>query len=276
MKPLPEPADQIPTNRRNTILSQNIADQLQPERYQWSSLPPWYWPPEAWARYFNDNPKPAKRRDPLAGLEAVFSSLTAIGTDYSHKVRNQTQDWIITTLFDNPWTRYWLGSTTSSKKGKIEQVKRSPEGVIGGGQADKGGFAEAVIRIIIAVAGPDRILDKQQLESVRQTISRNKRYQHLTSSALKKIVRSQAYILSSGTNLALNGLAMMLTDHKERSEALDIALKITGIHSQEDIAEYKVLSTIRKILGLRDGRDRKEDSNSLYFQDHLLQNISLS
>ncbi len=184
--------------------------------------------------------------------------MTALTLDAYRDLRDQSQEGIFTTMYDNPWTRFWWGASPTPDDGqtiRAEQANRRRERAYARRQADQGGFAEAVMRIMIAVAGVGATLDKRQLQAGLNILGRHECYRHLTPSALKKMVGAQAHILSVDADRALNGLAVMLANHRERLEAFDIAAKFVVSDSRVDIGERKVLTRIRKILGL-DHNDR--------------------
>lgn len=235
---------------------------LRVQRYGWSDLNPCCWPLEAWSSYVKENRKPAPEDNPFVALENAISQLTVIGLNCFRDLRDQTNEFFFKSLYDNPWTKFWFGST--SKEQPTEEATEKIPGrkqARGRRPADQGGFVDAVVRIMIAVAGVGRILDKRQLEAAQKIISRDHRYQHLTSAALKKIVHSQADILSGGKSLALSGLAKMLSSHQERVDAFDIAIKIAVADSRVDMEEKRVLTAIRKALQLdREDRNGEEVS----------------
>jgi tellurite resistance protein len=116
--------------------------------------------------------------------------------------------------------------------------------------ASRGGFAEAVMRIIVAVSGVDRTMDRRQADAAESIIHSHERLRHLSSDDLKQLIRNQARILSAHAGLALKGLAVMLPTQAEREEAFDIALKIAIADSRVDHGERRLLLLIQKVLKL--------------------------
>jgi tellurite resistance protein len=116
--------------------------------------------------------------------------------------------------------------------------------------AGRGGFPEAVMRIIIAVSGVDRVMDRRQADAAEAIIAAHAPLQHLSPDALKELIRNQARILSADTELALNTLALLLPTRAERETAFDIALKIALADSRVDSGERRLLTRIRRVLEL--------------------------
>jgi tellurite resistance protein len=116
--------------------------------------------------------------------------------------------------------------------------------------AGRGGFSEAVIRIIIAVTGVDRAVDKRQVETADAIVRRHKLFEHHSPAEVKQMVRDQARILSAHNDLALSGLATMLPSQAEREIAFNVAIEIAVADFRVDLGERQVLTQIRKTLEL--------------------------
>lgn len=233
---------------------------LRVQRYGWSDLNPWCWPLGALSTDVQNHRQPAAPNNPFVAMEETFSRLTTLGLNYYRDTRDQTQEYLFKSIYDNPWTRLWWGvpdvPDDEAQTLREEKAAMRRERSYAKRQADQGGFAEAVVRIIIAVAGVDLILDKRQLEAAGAIVGRHRRYENITPSAIKKMVHAQDRILSADIDRALNGLAIMLPTHRERMEAFDIAIEIAVADSRVVADELKLLTDIRKILKL-DRNDRQ-------------------
>jgi tellurite resistance protein len=121
--------------------------------------------------------------------------------------------------------------------------------------AQQGGFAEAIVRIILAVVESERALDKRQYMEAENVIRKHKRY-YDTPAEIKKILFTQARVYSADPEKALEGLACMLPTQAERKEAFDVALRIAIADARVGTKEREVLDRIRTILGL-DANDKR-------------------
>ena len=198
-------------------------------------------------------------------IPAVINCLAA-GTiiqdrDFGHKnyylyrdTRDSMQEWLFKSIFENPWTAFWWGSGKGPqvKERSQEQTERlrRQEAAYARRHASRGGFSEAVIRIIIAVSGVNRVLDKRQIEAAEAIVRPHKAFQHFSPEALKQMVRDQARILSANRELALAGLASILPTQAQREEAFDIALKMAVADRRVDLEERSLLTQIRRTLQL--------------------------
>ena len=109
------------------------------------------------------------------------------------------------------------------------------------------------MRIIIAVAGADHVLDKRQFEAAEIIVRSHRQFRQKTPMDVKRMIKDQARILAADSGLALAGLALLLKTQEERSEAFDIAVKIALADFRVDLSERTMLTKIRKVLDLHHG-----------------------
>lgn len=224
------------------------------QRYACSDANPFTWPLTIWSSLAKEYRQPATSDNPFVAAETQFSEAVKAAFDLYRDTRDNTQEWLFKFIYENPWTGFWWGTQTDwpiedrsvddTRKLKRRELAYARRNV------DRGGFSEAVIRIIIAVTGVDRVLDKRQIEAADKVIQRHEQFDHLNPNDLKQLVRNQARILSAQKDLAIDGLAAMLQTEAERQEAFDIALKIAMADRQLDNREAELLSRIRTALEL--------------------------
>ena len=115
----------------------------------------------------------------------------------------------------------------------------------------KGGFVEAIVRIFIAVVGANRVLDKRQFKKAESIIQANRRLSKPAADHYKIMVKEQARVLELDEELALESLAKLLPQKKDRKKALAIAEQIARADDKLDKSEQAMLDRIRNILGLQ-------------------------
>jgi tellurite resistance protein len=224
------------------------------QRYAWSDANPFVWPFALWSPLVKPNRRPVSPDNPFVQAEAYFSDAVTAALNLYRDTRDSMQEWLFKSIFENPWTAFWWGSGKGPqvKERSQEQTERlrRQEAAYAKRQANRGGFSEAVIRIIIAVSGVNRVLDKRQIEAAEAIVRPHKAFQHFSPEALKQMVRDQARILSANRELALAGLASILRTQAQREEAFDIALKMAVADKRVDLEERSLLTQIRRILQL--------------------------
>ncbi len=225
--------------------------------YGWSDLNPLSWPLMPLSESVRDHRQTVGEDNPFVAFEKTFSRMTTQALNYYRDVRDQTQEFLFKAIYDNTWSNFWWPSDERPDAAQVAQAakdRKRRERAFAGRHVDQGGFAEAVLRIIIAVAGVNRSLDRRELEVAGDIVRQHKHYKKMTPAMIKKMIRTQARILSADFQRALNGIAVMLPTQKQRREAFDIAIKIALADLRVGTDERDILTDIRNILKL----DRKD------------------
>jgi tellurite resistance protein len=115
--------------------------------------------------------------------------------------------------------------------------------------AEKGGFIEACIRVMSAIAGRDRIIDVREFQVVEQIIQSNKKLKVLTPGEFKLIVQEQSNILAVVPQQAIRALRLMPLSQQERSELIRIAEMVAKADGKAiGKNEKKILASLRQVL----------------------------
>lgn len=232
--------------------------QLHPLRLQRtliSDLNPFcWWLPKA-AAVTTRNRRPAPDDNVFFALETVCADAVAAGWDTYRDLRDLGQAFVFKSLFATPWIRTLLGAAPAEDTCRGDhpcdaQTAASPS------PACRGGFAEAVVRIIIAVAGANHMLDRRQFETAAAVIAAHPTLRRITPSHYRKLVREQSAILEKEGDIALTSLARLLPTHEERVDAFDIAVRIAEGDAAVDADEKTMLHRIRNVLALTGENDR--------------------
>ena len=194
--------------------------------------------------------------NPFVKAETRFSDAMTATLNCYRDIRDRTQEWLFKAIYDTPWMNFWWGSAASGNNGQEAETDSSStqlrrrELAFARRHARQGGFAEAVVRIILAVAGANRILDKREYLAAENIIRRHSKFQHRTPAEVKQMVHTQARILEANPGLSFSTLADMLPEAEEKQEAYEIACDIALADHMVGQAEYKLLDQIRDILEL--------------------------
>jgi pimeloyl-ACP methyl ester carboxylesterase/uncharacterized tellurite resistance protein B-like protein len=227
---------------------------LRLQRYGWSDLNPCLWPLAAWAPMVKQSRRPVKADNPFVAMETGFSDMLVSTMNMYRDIWGGLQELLFKSIYTNPWINFWWGQKSPQAVETLSEEDnhdlRRQERAYARENADQGGFPEAVLRIIIAVSGVDRVMDRRQADAAEAIIASHDLLRHLSPEALKALIRSQARILSADTDAALNTLALLLPTQAQRETAFHIALKIALADSRVDTAERRLLARIRQILEL--------------------------
>jgi len=223
---------------------------LRMQRYFWSDLNPWSWPVAVGADQVKSQRRPVSATNPFAELETFLSRMTVAALDAYRDTRDLAQEWLFKALYDHAWMKSWWNHAPEQLDAAIDKATRRRERARARRLADQGGFAEAVVRITIAVTGVDHILDKRELARARTIYQRHPQYRDLKLAELRQMVSTQAHILAVDYQRGLDGLPVMLPLHRERVEAFKLAREIAVADDRVNKEERRVLATIRSRLDL--------------------------
>ncbi|MFZ0135245.1 MAG: DUF3141 domain-containing protein [Desulfobacterales bacterium] len=228
---------------------------LRVERYMLSDLNPFMQPVKHLAELVKPHRRPAAADNPFVALETVFSEGVQAGLNYYRDLRDLTQEFWFKFLYGSPWTRSVLGPSAQagherSAAPKIDKKTRLRRDAWVRMAAVEGGFAEAMVRIFIAVAGADRVLDKRQFTVAEKIIQADSRLSKLAADHYKVMVKEQARLLELNEKLAIEGLARLLPTKKDRVKAISIARQIAGADEISGKREQAMLDRIQKTLDL--------------------------
>lgn len=229
---------------------------LRIQRYALSDLNPWLWPLAFWSGQTRRNRKPVTDDNPFVKAETLFSDTMTAALNGYRDIRDRSQEWLFKSIYSTILMYFWWGSSESAAgvldeadtASADQQLRR--ELAFARMYARRGGFAEAVVRIIIAVAGANRVLDKREYLAAETIIRRHRHFQHRTPTDVKQMVHTQARILAANPELAIGTLAEILSGPAEREEAFEIALKIAVADLNIGVDERSMLNRIRVALSL--------------------------
>jgi hypothetical protein len=228
---------------------------LRIERYALSDLNPFMQPVRIMAEKVQPYRQPISPDNPFAEMESIFSEAVQAGLNYYRDMRDLTQEFWFKTLYSPSWMGWLFGSPKKeyrkkSAPKKIDKNTRRRRKNWVKMAAVEGGFAEAMVRIFIAVAGANRMLDRRQFSVAEKIIQANSRLNRLSADHYKVMIKEQARVLELDEKLALEGLAMLLPAKKERIEAFTIARQIAEADEKLDKREKAMLDRIGKILSV--------------------------
>jgi pimeloyl-ACP methyl ester carboxylesterase/tellurite resistance protein len=229
---------------------------LRTQRYACSDLNPWLWPLAFWSGQVRRNRRPVKDDNPFVQAETWFSDTMTATLNCYRDIRDRSQELLFKSIYANPWINFWWGSSQSEAQALPDaddadaDRHRRRELAFAATHARRGGFTEAVVRIIIAVARANRALDKREYLAAEAIISGHHHFQQHTPAQVKQMVHTQARILLARPELAYATLADILPEPAEREEAFEIALKIAAADLNIGVDERSVLHRIRVALSL--------------------------
>jgi pimeloyl-ACP methyl ester carboxylesterase len=199
---------------------------LRMQRYLCSDLNPWLMPFKFWAEAIRENDwrHPADADNPFCRLEATISQAVADAIDGWREWRDRTTERLFQWIYENPWLKqlYALEDLEDQELAarREELLRHDMDQRLK--DMNTGGLPEAVARMLLAVMLADRELPRSAYELAGRLFQTNERLKHIAPRQLKAIVRGQARLLQTNTELAIDSLPRLLPNAEARRQALEL------------------------------------------------------
>ncbi|MCG8472286.1 MAG: TerB family tellurite resistance protein, partial [Desulfobacterales bacterium] len=160
--------------------------------------------------------------------------------------------------YENPVMAWLYGVKESaakkeekSQKAKSEHQARTRDRDHWHDEVAKGGYPEAAIRMIIAMAGADGSVDEAELKVGTSIIKASWRLKRLAPEEIQRIIKEQSRILQTDMEEALAALPQLISRQKDRKRALKLATEIAWADSVLDEREEALLKKMKEVLQIR-------------------------
>jgi len=245
-------------------MNEPLADlirQLHPlriQRYLLSDMNLLLMPVKMLAEPVKSHRKPAAADNPFVVMEKLCSDLCELNLNFYRDLRDQSQEYLFKTLYDNPLTASFLREERGGQEKPVQApagngTEREREKMRLRQLAEKGTFVEAAIRVMTAVAGRDRMLDVREFQTAERILQSHEKLRTLTLGEVKVIAREQANLLAVVPQKAIRALGAMGLTPEERRELLQIAETIATADEQVmGPRERKILASLQQVLQKKD------------------------
>jgi len=197
---------------------------LRLQRVLISDLNPWLMPVKLWASMIR-NPairRPADSDNRYGKAEKLLSESIAAGLDFWREVRDRSCETLFRTVYESPWMGALFPSAcpgSGPMTALMEELRRM-DAKHWRSVMERGGFSEAVVRMILALMLADGELAKKGYRAAEKLVRSNARLRSMGSERLREIIRDQARILQTDTEQAIESLSQMLDADRDRQEAM--------------------------------------------------------
>jgi tellurite resistance protein len=237
---------------------------LRLERFMISDMNPMLWPLPLMAHMVRENRRPAAPDNPFVKTEQAVSQQIERSLDRYRDLRDRQQELLFKTIYNSPLVEAVAGlraryADATKPRARDEHAERLLEAKIAAIKAREaqGGFAEAVLRIMLAVAQAETMFDARGFRLAQRIKQEHPMLRSIPREQLKATAKEEAFMLRFDQERALAALPRMLPTETERREAVEIVRRI-GYADGEIRAEGEaVLARIERILGLDQARQAR-------------------
>ncbi len=190
--------------------------------------------------------------NPFTAAEKILSDSVAGMLDCFRDVRDMSQEYLFKATYGNPlltacFPEAFEEREKPEKKRKI--VKTGEQYWLDA--MEKGGFAEGILRLMIAMSHADSIYDRKELELMRKLIKVHNVLTNTTESEMKRIIQKQARILQIDKKMAVEALPKLIRTPENRLTALMIVEAVAGADSVVSPEEELLLTQVKELLSDR-------------------------
>ncbi|MCP4105724.1 MAG: DUF3141 domain-containing protein [Desulfobacteraceae bacterium] len=244
-----------------TDFSAELLRQLHPmrvSRYSFSDMNPFLFPFRQLAPVVKQNRRQVAPDNIFLAMEKTMSDGIITMLNCYRDIRDDATEYMFKSIYGNPMMKSLFPETQKEKMCPSE-IKEQEKKTEEKNQADKekwlnameqGGFAEGIVRIMVALADADQIIDQREYAVAEKIVMGSKRLRRVRTSEMKQMVKDQARILETDEEKALNALASLLPTPEERNEAMEIARNIACADLTLRDEEKVLIEKIEKALEL--------------------------
>jgi pimeloyl-ACP methyl ester carboxylesterase len=230
---------------------------LRLERFALSDQNPMLWPLKMAADTVRRNRRPAAADNPFVEAEHTAAKQIEQSLDAYREARDRLQELWFKTIYNSPLVEAVAGrrapyADTRKARARDEHAEHLLEAKIEAlkTREDQGGFAEAIARILLAVAGAEHSVDARGARLGRRIREEHPALGKLGRHEVKAIVKEEAFMLRFDRERALAALPRMLPSEEERREAVEIVRRIGYADGEIRPEGEAMLDKIERILGL--------------------------
>lgn len=186
------------------------------------------------------NRRPAAEENPFVQLERLQADLIELGWNIYRDVRDAMMELTFHAIYGSPWMRR-IGSEMP-RRAVSHDVQKIPEVRDALARVAEGGYAEAVIRMLILLARARGSVRRDRLERSNRVLQSNPPFDKMALETRTHIINEQSLMAHFATNEAIASLPDLLRTEDERVAALDLALDVAGPVDEMDaptIAMFK-------------------------------------
>jgi hypothetical protein len=226
---------------------------LRVQRYMFSDLNPWMAPVKAWAARIkaNGNRRPAAGDNLFSAWENLWSASVVDGMNLYRDARDAACQSVFKAMYENPWMKLVseaAGSITPDNHEELEKKRRRDAGHWRKNMA-RGEFAEAMVRIFLAIGFADRVVRRKGYRVIGRLFAASPRMKDLELEDVQQIVREQSRIVQTDVDQAIATLPRLLPQKKDREDALAmIQNALETIGRELDPREQAILERVRDVL----------------------------
>ena len=195
--------------------------------------------------------EPAAPDNPFVLAEQVFASLFEQSIDFMRDVRDAMYENMFYTMWGHPWAAAFGQRNLPGRTLKNESELRAlPEVQSALHHMSEGGFAEAVIRMLILLADSRGEVRRDRLERSGMVLTQDEPFRSLSTDRRRQIIDEQTLVVQFERELAIQTLPDLLKTSEDRKLAAEVAQYVPGSIEEMSPSTLEMLQRFRHVLRL--------------------------
>jgi tellurite resistance protein len=227
------------------------------ERLAISDMNPMLWPLKVVAETVRQHRRPAAADNSLRAAEKAVAQQIEAALDRYRDVRDRGQELAFKAIYNAPLVEALAGlrgayADARKPRARDEHGERMLQARIEAirTREEQGGFTEAVLRIMLAVARAERMVDARGLRLAQRIKQEHPVLSLVSREQMRAAAKAEAFMLRFDEERALAALPVLLPSEAERREAVEIVRRIGYADGVITPESEVVLAKIERILGL--------------------------
>ena len=232
------------------------------ERLAISDMNPMLWPLKAAAEAVRAHRRPVPADNALLATERALSQGIEQALDQWRDARDRGQELAFKAIYNAPLVEALVGlrgpyADARKPRARDEQGERLLRARIEEIKAreEQGGFMAGVLRIMLAVARAERMVDARGLRLAQRIKQEHPVLSGIPREQVRAALKEEAFMLRFDEDRALAALPRLLPSEAERREAVEIVRRIGYADGVITPESEVVLAKIERILGLETASD---------------------
>lgn len=198
-----------------------------------------------------ENRAAAAADNPFLAAEALWVEGVEQAIDLMRDTRDMMYEMTFFTMWSNPWMRVFGRSHEARRTVKnSDELRGLPEVAAALYNIERGGFAEAVVRMLVLLAENRKGVRRDRLERSSKVLTQDEPFKSLGAERRALIIHEQTLIATYERERAIETLTSLLATPEDRALALQIVRFIPGLTEEMSPETQAMLHRFHDVLGV--------------------------